>query len=75
MRQLESKEKLPIQQTDNLLTIKEIASYLGVSKQSLYRVVKSSAILAYRVGGTWHLRLSETEESLHRVFGKCGMRS
>jgi excisionase family DNA binding protein len=50
---------LSIKQIDNLLRIKEIASYFGVSKQSLYRMVKSSTIPAYKVGGTWRFRLAK----------------
>jgi excisionase family DNA binding protein len=53
-----------MQQVDNLLSVKDIASYLGVSKQSLYRMVKASAIPAYKVRGSWRFRLSQVGEFL-----------
>jgi excisionase family DNA binding protein len=56
-----------MEQADNLVSVKEIAAFLGVSKQSLYRMVKASAIPAYKVGGTWRFRLSEVEEFLRRT--------
>lgn len=53
-----------MQQVDNLLSIKEIASYFGMSRQSRYRIVKATAIPAYQVGGAWRFRLREIEGRL-----------
>ena len=61
--------------TDNLLSLKEVATYLGISKQSLYRMVKGGTIPAYKVGGTWRFRLSEIEEFLRRSSNLRGDRS
>ncbi len=62
-------------QTDNLLSLKEVAAYLGISKQSLYRMVKGGTIPAYKVGGAWRFRLSEIEEFLRHSSNLRGDRS
>ena len=58
-------------ETTNLLSLKEIATYLGVSRQSLYRMVKSNAIPAYKIGGAWRFRMAEVEDFLRRSSNVC----
>ena len=51
-------------QPNKLLNIKEVADLLGVSEQTLYRMVKSRAITAYKILGSWRFKNQDIEEYL-----------
>ena len=40
----------------------EVASHLGVAKDSVYRWIEAKSLPAHRVGRLWKFRLSEIDE-------------
>lgn len=44
---------------DEILTIKQVASYLKVTERTIYRLAAAKSIPAFKVGGTW--RFSRTD--------------
>ena len=47
---------------DRWLTVKELAEYLGISKETIYRRLKNESIPAHRVGKGWRFKASEIDE-------------
>lgn len=45
--------------TDRWLSVQEIAQYLGISKETIYRWVDSEKIPAHKVGKQWKFQVSE----------------
>jgi len=43
-------------------SVEEIASHLGVSKETIYRWVEKEKIPAHKVGRQWKFRVSEVDE-------------
>ena len=50
----------------NLLTIEEVADFLRLSKDTVYRMVQSGKIPASKVGTQWRFRRDEVESWLER---------
>lgn len=46
---------------DKWLSVVEIADYLGVSKESIYRWVEKGKIPAYRLGKFWKFKTDEVD--------------
>lgn len=46
---------------DEILTIKEVASYLKVAEKTIYRLAASKKISGFKVGGIWRFKKSELE--------------
>ncbi|NKL02981.1 helix-turn-helix domain-containing protein [Rhizobium leguminosarum bv. viciae] len=44
---------------DEILTIKELASYLKIAEKTAYRFVSEGRIPGFKVGGSWRFRRSE----------------
>ena len=42
--------------TDEILTLKEVAEYLGVHEMTVYKLIKSSKIPAIKLGGQWRFK-------------------
>jgi excisionase family DNA binding protein len=38
---------------DNIMTSAEVASYLRVNRQTIYKLLKSKALFGFRVGSDW----------------------
>ena len=49
---------------DSLMTLEEVASYLRLSKDTVYRMAQSGKIPACKVGGQWRFRRDEVEQWL-----------
>jgi excisionase family DNA binding protein len=47
--------------TDRWLSVQEIAQYLGISKETIYRWVESDKIPAHKVGKQWKFQVSEVD--------------
>ena len=47
-------------QTD-IITIREVADYLKLTKKTAYRLVAEGKIPGFKVGGSWRFRRSEIE--------------
>ncbi len=54
-----------------LLEFREVAEYLHVSAPTLYRLIKSRQLPAYKVGGKWKFKPEDIERFLeqHSNFG------
>ena len=46
---------------DQILTVKEVADYLKVNERTVYRMATAKKIPAFKVGGSWRIKLSELE--------------
>lgn len=44
-----------------ILTIKQVASYLKVTERTIYRLAAAKKIPAFKVGGTWRFSLSDID--------------
>ncbi|MBK24684.1 MAG: excisionase [Halobacteriovorax sp.] len=47
---------------DRWLSVEEIANYLGVSKESIYRWLESRKMPAHKVGRQWKFKVNEVDE-------------
>lgn len=56
--------------TKTWLTLKECAYHLGVSKETIYRLLYSNKIPAHKIGKLW--RFSTTEVDKAALRGKLG---
>jgi excisionase family DNA binding protein len=45
----------------DILTVREVASYLKLNEKTTYRLAAEGKIPGFRVGGAWRFRLSEIE--------------
>jgi len=45
--------------TDKLLTIDQIAEYLQVSKEKIYKLCQRKKMPAYKVGGQWRFKIAD----------------
>jgi excisionase family DNA binding protein len=48
--------------TKRWLSVEEIASHLGVSRESIYRWLERKKIPAHRIGKLWKFQVSEIDE-------------
>lgn len=47
---------------DEILTIKELASYLKIAEKTAYRFVSEGRIPGFKIGGSWRFRKSEIDQ-------------
>ncbi len=47
---------------DRWLSVQEIAQYLGISKETVYRWLEKGKIPAHRVGKLWKFKTKEVDE-------------
>lgn len=47
--------------TDRWLSVQEIAHYLGISKETVYRWLDSKKIPAHKIGKQWKFKISEID--------------
>ncbi|MEM4658305.1 MAG: helix-turn-helix domain-containing protein [Candidatus Methanosuratincola sp.] len=47
---------------DEILTVKDVASYLKLSELSLYRLLRDRKIPAFKIGQQWRFRRSALDE-------------
>ncbi|RMF92151.1 MAG: DNA-binding protein [Candidatus Schekmanbacteria bacterium] len=53
----------------DILTLKEVASYMRVNTATIYRLVRTGKIPAFRVGNRWRFRRSSIDEWLNSREG------
>jgi excisionase family DNA binding protein len=55
-------------ETSNLeiLTIKEVSSYLKVTERTVYRLAAAKKIPGFKVGGAWRFSRSEIDQWIRR---------
>jgi excisionase family DNA binding protein len=42
--------------TDEILTLKEVATYLKLGERTVYRLVQAGELPGFKVGGSWRFR-------------------
>ena len=47
--------------SDEIMTIKDIATYLKVTEKTIYRLLSNSKLPAFKVGGAWRFRKAEID--------------
>jgi excisionase family DNA binding protein len=47
--------------TSDIMTIKEVASYLKLTEKTAYRLVADGKIPGFKVGASWRFRKSEID--------------
>jgi len=57
---------------DEILTIREIAAYLKISRTTVWRWCAGGQLPAFRVGRGWRVRRTEVEKMLGQSLGEGG---
>lgn len=52
---------------EKLLTLSELADYLHVSKEKLYRMAQNGKIPASKLGGSWRFKRSRVDKWLDEL--------
>ncbi|AXV70343.1 AlpA family transcriptional regulator [Ralstonia solanacearum] len=60
-------------QSDEILTIDEVATYLKAGKRTVYRLAASGQIPAFKLGGTWRFRRGELDQWIASRIGKTAV--
>ncbi|AGH94442.1 hypothetical protein A11Q_222 [Pseudobdellovibrio exovorus JSS] len=48
--------------TDRWLSVQEIAQYLGISKETVYRWLENKKIPAHKIGKQWKFKVQEVDQ-------------
>ncbi len=64
----ESKDKRP--QRTQIMTLKEVAKYLGVHSMTVYRLLKEKKLPGFKVGGQWRTKKEVLDNYLLREIDK-----
>lgn len=59
-----------MQQDDKLITVTELASRWGVSRQTVYRIVNDGELKIVRIRGQFRIRMKDVEEYEERRNAK-----
>lgn len=59
------------EQSDEILTIDEVASFLKAGKRTVYRLAASGKLPAFKLGGTWRFRRSDLDTWIASRIGKA----
>lgn len=67
-----SGDKEPVRRRERtqIMTLKEVAKYLGLHPISIYRLIKTSDIPAMKVGGQWRFKKEILDSWLLKQSGK-----
>ena len=57
-------------QSDEILTIDEVAAYLKAGKRTVYRLAASGKLPAFKLGGTWRFRRGDLNQWIASRVGK-----
>jgi excisionase family DNA binding protein len=66
----EDKEPVRRRERTQIMTLKEVAKYLGLHPISIYRLIKTSDIPAMKVGGQWRFKKEILDSWLLKQSGK-----
>ncbi|OGW83219.1 MAG: hypothetical protein A3C47_01970 [Omnitrophica bacterium RIFCSPHIGHO2_02_FULL_51_18] len=64
----QSYEKRP--QRTQIMTLKEVAKYLGVHSMTVYRLLKEKKLPGFKVGGQWRTKKEVLDDYLLREIDK-----
>jgi excisionase family DNA binding protein len=54
-----------IAMTDEILTLKEVASYLKLAEKTAYRLAAEGKLPGFKVGGSWRFKSEDIEQWIH----------
>jgi len=57
---------------DEILTIKELASYLKIAEKTAYRYISDGMIPGFKLGGSWRFRKSEIDQWINEKLRSKG---
>ncbi|MDK9358403.1 helix-turn-helix domain-containing protein [Lelliottia sp. V106_10] len=52
---------------DQILTLKEVASYLKLAEKTAYRLASESKLPGFKVGGSWRFRKDDLEKWIEQA--------
>ncbi len=58
-----------IEQSDEILTIEEVATYLKAGRRTVYRLAANGQIPAFKLGGTWRFHRAELDRWIAARIG------
>jgi len=58
--------------TGQILTLKETADYLKISRSAIYRLINSGDIQAHKFGGSLRFRLEDIDKFISKSKLRCG---
>ena len=50
-----------IAMTEQIMTLKEVATYLKLTEKTAYRLAAEKKLPGFKVGGSWRFKLSDLE--------------
>ncbi len=65
-----AEEKRP--QRTQIMTLKEVAKYLGVHSMTVYRLLKEKKLPGFKVGGQWRTKKEVLDNYLLKEIDKSG---
>ena len=57
------------EQSDEILTIEEVAAYLKAGRRTVYRLAANGQIPAFKLGGTWRFQRAELDRWIAARMG------
>lgn len=57
--------------SDRWLSVEEVAKYLGISKETVYRWLEKKKIPAHKIGKLWKFQLTEVESWVKSGQASC----
>ncbi|WP_425376475.1 helix-turn-helix domain-containing protein, partial [Rhizobium leguminosarum] len=60
---------LMAEQSDEILTIEEVAAYLKAGRRTVYRLAANGQIPAFKLGGTWRFHRAELDRWIATRIG------
>jgi excisionase family DNA binding protein len=60
------------EQSNEILTIEEVAAYLKAGRRTVYRLAANGQIPAFKLGGTWRFRRTELDRWIAARIGAQG---
>ena len=63
-------DDFPKRQRTQIMTLKEVAKYLGVHEMTVYRLLKAGKVPATKVGGQWRFKKDMLDEWLTSRMGE-----
>lgn len=57
---------------DQIMTVKDVASYLKLNERTVYRMAASGRIPAFKVGGSWRFQMAELQQWIQEQHNQAG---
>lgn len=57
---------------DQILTVRDVASYLKLNERTVYRMAVSGRIPAFKVGASWRFQMTELQHWIKEQHNQVG---